>query len=234
MIMCFSRCLIFILFLLPTFLEAALKKSETQLLADIYHSHPYTLFCQQGFNADGKLTLPHCQTCPTEPLQVKWMPIVPLKRLASGLRCYQDKLCIDNKGKRFGGLRCCEKTSAEYRLMSHDLNNYVPENPHLVRMRSQYAFDDFLVPSPSSGCHFYLDRKHKRISVAPNIRGFIARITLYMYERYRLPFSQEELSLYRRWDKQYPATDWEKQRERNIRLLENDRTIYQNRYPPRL
>lgn len=209
--------LILILFCNLSVSSASLKKQQVNQLFDIYQTHHFTFFCEQAFQSDGYLILPRCKSCPNTPSKIQWMPIVPLQRLASPLSCYRDKPCLDKSGKRYGGLRCCQKTDPFYIRMSSDLYNYVPENPTISRLRGQYVFSEFQdVEHSHSGCHFYIDRKRKRLSPAPNTRGIIARTYLYFHQQYQLSLSQEELNLFKRWNQAYPISEWERKRSQLI------------------
>ena len=209
-----------------------LKKNLHSLLFQIYETHRYTLFCEQAFHSDGELILPRCKTCPTTPLQIVWMPIVPLKTLASTLPCYREKICVNKKGKAFGGIRCCQKMDPLFKKMSSDLRNYVPENPVLVKLRKHYGFQESSLDIHSlSGCHFVINKQLKTLSPSPRARGFIARTYLYFHQEYHLPLSTEEKNTFLQWHTQYPTTPWEEKREQLIfEKQENDHSYaFKNR-----
>lgn len=211
-----------LVFVVGLFLSCSISahphKKLTQLLFQLHESYRYTFFCQQPFLASGTLVLPQCKTCPSTPLQIQWMPLIPLKTLAASLPCYQEKRCVDKKGKAFGGLRCCQKIDPRFINMTQDLRNYVPENPFLVKLRRNYPFDDTLNNTGTEGCHFYVDQQNKYVSPASYTRGFIARTYLYFHRRYDLPLSKEEKNLYLKWHEEYPPSEWELKREAYISL----------------
>lgn len=194
-------------------------------LHDIYKTHRLTLFCEQAFDETGKLSPSHCKTCPSTPLQIHWMPIIPLTTLASSLPCYHQKQCFNKKGKTFGGVRCCQKIDPYFVKMSTDLRNYVPENPLLIKLRKNYHFETAM-PLSKSGCHFYVDPQKKSVSPAPSARGLIARTYLYFHQRYQLPLTDEEKKMFIQWHENYPLSEWETKREELIVTLQNNRNPY--------
>lgn len=196
-------------------------------LHDIYSPYRFTFFCHQPFSSEGKLTYNSCKSCPAQSTKIQWMPIVPYPTLAKHLPCYYESICINQKGKRFKGLSCCFQQSPLYQQMYHDLFNYVPELPALRRQRKNYTFDILLPNRPlKKQCHFYVDQKHKKIEVSPQARGFIARTYLYMYDTYHYPLSFEVLEKFRNWNQLHPPTDWEKERNRRIYLLQGRQNHY--------
>lgn len=51
-----------------------------------------------------------------------------------------------------------------------------------------------------------------------DICSMVARIILYMYDQYGMRLSKQDLQLFDAWNKMYPVTVWEKER--------NQRTTY--------
>lgn len=219
----------FILFLLLSFsfqATASLKAHHAKLHY-IHETHRLTLLCEQAFDETGKLVPSRCKTCPSTPLYITWMPIVPLATLASSLPCYRQKQCFNKKGKTFGGLRCCQKIDPYFIQMSNDLRNYVPEDPFLTKLRKNYRFEA-TTPSTSatSGCHFYVDSQRKSVSPSPSARGLVARTYLYYHERYQLPLTEDEKKMFMQWHQTYPLSEWEAIREERIVTLQNNRNPY--------
>lgn len=215
-----------LLLIVPFYAFAYPSKIIQTKLHHIHEAHRFTLFCEQAFDETGKLVPSRCKTCPSTPLQIRWMPIVPLTTLASSLPCYHQKLCFDRKGKTFSGLRCCQKSDPFFIKMSTDLRNYVPENPLLIKLRKNYRFNTTTLFSSKSGCHFYIDPQHKFVSPAPSARGLIARTYLYFHEQYQLPLLEEEKKMFTQWHETYPLCEWEAKREERIAKLQNNRNPY--------
>lgn len=196
-------------------------------LSEIYQTNRFTFFCAQPFNPENKVRFQSCKKCPVMEAKIQWMPIVPPSLLAGHLLCYREKMCINQHGIRFKGIKCCQKTDVLYRQMSQDLHNVVPEISFLKQSRGHYPFG--LIPktsAPLQGCHFYVDKKHKIVEVAPHLRGRIARTYLYMKETYHLPIEQEQLSLFYSWHQQYPVDAWERERNDKIKAIQGNGNPY--------
>ncbi|WP_028695714.1 endonuclease [Pseudomonas cremoricolorata] len=48
----------------------------------------------------------------------------------------------------------------------------------------------------------------------PEVRGAIARVALYMADRYRLPMTEQDRQRYAAWSERYPVQSWERARNR--------------------
>ncbi|MBS7815940.1 endonuclease [Wohlfahrtiimonas chitiniclastica] len=57
-----------------------------------------------------------------------------------------------------------------------------------------------------------IDFKARKMMPREEIRGMVARITLYMYDRYGMRLSKQDQQLFNAWNKMYPVTEWEKER----------------------
>ena len=51
------------------------------------------------------------------------------------------------------------------------------------------------------------------------VRGIVARISLYMYDHYNLKLSNQDRQLFEAWNKTYPATQWEEIRNQRIACI---------------
>ena len=49
-----------------------------------------------------------------------------------------------------------------------------------------------------------------------DVKGLVARVTFYMFDRYALNMSRQQQQLLMVWDRQHPVTAWERQRDRRI------------------
>jgi len=58
--------------------------------------------------------------------------------------------------------------------------------------------------------------KQRRARVREEIRGIIARDYLYFHKRYGMKLSKQELKKYRTWNKKYPPSAWEIERNKRI------------------
>lgn len=95
--------------------------------------------------------------------------------------------------------------------------NLVPAIGELNADRSNFRYG---ASDPTTGqygkCNFEVDFENKRAYVRPEIRGDIARIYLYMSEKYSINPSKQERQMMESWDKQDPLDDWESEKVRRI------------------
>lgn len=138
-------------------------------------------------------------------LRVEWEHIMPAHNFGQHLKCWQE-----------GGRKNC-KNDPVFNEMEGDLYNLVPAIGEVNGDRSNYRYDANEPQSQMYGaCNFSVDFKNRRASIAPSKRGFVARVYLYMSQKYNIPLSKQERRLMEAWDKQYPATELEKLRARKI------------------
>lgn len=208
--------------LLLSFTTVKAAPSLRALSQDIYSLHPYTLFCQYPLADDFTLMVRACDLCPPEARKVKWMNIVPAKRLASGRLCHEHKICLDRHGKPYRGLRCCRKKDEKFIAMEHDLHNIVPEDPRLARLNIGYTLIDNQPSNMAFVCDVRIDHKTKTLQPPPQSRGQIARAYLYMSDHYQLELSEQERALFLKWHTQHPPTAWEQ--EKNIEIFAHQNT----------
>ena len=194
--------------------SAAVKQ---QALA-IYQNHRFTFFCGQTFTDSGAITWQACQDCPLQSGKITWMNIVPLKVLSQDLPCQQHKICFNQQGQSYRGLRCCLAIDPIFKKMFQDLHNWVPEIPPLAKLRAGYQFGTIISDyhETLNGCNFKLDPKYKILEPAALLKGFIARTYLYMHYTYHGSLSPEDLALFEQWNFFYPSSSWEQQREAAI------------------
>lgn len=65
-------------------------------------------------------------------------------------------------------------------------------------------------------CKFEIDFKTDRARVQEELRGVIARIYLYFNKQYEMKLSKQELQKYQIWNREYPTSEWERERNRRI------------------
>ena len=209
----------------------AQQKNHTNFIKQhmnkIHENHRYTFFCQQPFSPQNEVAVQQCTHCPVTRTAIEWMPLVPHWQLAQHLICYQEKICINAKGQRFKGLRCCKMRDLQFQNMQNDLHNLVPELRFLKQQRAHYPFGLIDgIANQTSVCHFFINKSLKVIEPSPMVRGMIARTYLYMRDTYHVPLTPDELSLYRSWHRQYPVSSWEKERNDKIKMLQGKNNPY--------
>jgi deoxyribonuclease-1 len=101
--------------------------------------------------------------------------------------------------------------------MQADMHNLFPAVGELNGDRKNFRFDFSLPKQGQYGeCRFNVDLKAKRVKVKEELRGVIARDYLYFNKQYGMKLSKQELKKYKAWNKKYPPTSWEIERNKRI------------------
>ncbi|MFN3900470.1 endonuclease I family protein [Rheinheimera oceanensis] len=83
--------------------------------------------------------------------------------------------------------------------------------------RSNFNFTMLSNAKPQHGqCPVKIDFSARAAEPRDAIKGQIARIYFYMHDRYDLNMSRQQQQLLMAWDKQFPVTEWERERDRRI------------------
>lgn len=178
----------------------------------IYEDNLESFYCGCEIEVEGKKLVPDLESCgyevrkqPVRAARIEWEHIVPAWEFGHQLQCWQD-----------GGRKACGK-NPEFRQMEADLHNLVPAIGEVNGDRSNYRFG-FLLDTPEmyGACDFKVNFKERKAQPPVEKRGNIARIYLYMADRYEFRLSQNQRKLYEAWDRTYPATEWEIERNQQI------------------
>jgi deoxyribonuclease-1 len=107
--------------------------------------------------------------------------------------------------------------------MQADMHNLVPSIGELNGDRSNYRYDfELAQPGQYGECRFEVDFKERRARVKEDIRGNIARVYLYMSERYGMTLSKQERQKFEVWHKEDPADAWEQERNKRIQKVQGN------------
>lgn len=122
-------------------------------------------------------------------------------------------------GKQYqcGTRKECQSSSAAYNRAEGDLHGLVPAIGEVNGDRSNLRFG---VVSGGYGqygaCQFKVDFKNNVVEPADSLKGMIARVHFYYADHYNLRMSDSQKKLMAAWDKQYPVSDWERDRESKV------------------
>lgn len=152
---------------------------------------------------------------------IEWEHIMPAYRFASGLQCWNEKICVDKNGKSYKGRKCCEKVDKKFRIMQADMYNLVPSVGELNGDRSNYSYGIIDGEARLYGeCDFEVSGK--KAEPKEDIRGDIARTYFYMEETYNIELTNEERQLFIMWDKLDNISQWEKVRAERIKEIQGN------------
>ena len=208
------RLFLFLLLLLPALaLSAPQNFSQAKRQAEtIYEANMTSFYCGCDIIKEGKKLVPDLESCGYEirkqevrANRIEWEHVVPAWEFGHQLQCWQD-----------GGRRECSKND-KFRRMEADLHNLAPAIGEVNGDRSNYRFG-FLLDTPDmyGQCDFKVNFKERKAQPPITKRGKIARIYLYMEERYPFKLSNGQRKLYEAWNTMYPPTEWEFQRNEKI------------------
>ncbi|MCE2595875.1 endonuclease [Motilimonas cestriensis] len=93
--------------------------------------------------------------------------------------------------------------------------------------RSNFQFTESRqTPYQYGQCPMINDFKNKKATPPDLQKGAIARIYFYMQDQYGVRISRQQKQLYQAWDRQYPVTAWECQRDKLIAKQQGNNNPY--------
>lgn len=222
----------------PVFFNSSPQNfSEAKKIAsEIHRDHQETFYCGCKFDKHKKIDLGSCgyriQENEMRAKRLEWEHIVPISHLASHLPCWKKRLCCKKNGECFKGRRCCQEIDANFARLEADLHNLVPEIGELNAKRSNYRFGH--LPMSISGqfgsCEIKIDPISRRVEPRKEVRGMIARTYLYMAEQYAYNLSDSQRQLFESWNRQYPPSIWEIERNKRIEAQQGNTNSYISEY----
>lgn len=138
--------------------------------------------------------------------RTEWEHIVPAWTFGHQRQCWNN-----------GGREQCVDKDPVFRAMEADLYNLYPAVGEVNGDRSNFNYGMVSGVAPQYGqCTTKVDFEQRAAEPRNEVKGLVARTTFYMFDRYKLNMSRQQQQLLMAWDKQYPVSAWEKERERRI------------------
>lgn len=228
------KLLLSLLFLTTLLFSANESFSKSKkMMRDVYKGHQTTIYCDCKYNYKDKKNMIYRESCGYKPRnertkkgkvnqrarRIEWEHLIPAENFGRQFSCWRDgdSECVKKDGKKYKGRKCCEKVSKMFRIMQADMHNLYPAIGELNGDRKNFRFDfELASPGQYGECRFNVDFKQKRAKVKEELRGVIARDYLYFNQRYKMKLSKQELKKYQAWNKKYPPSSWEIERNRKI------------------
>ena len=207
------------------------SKSKKQM-KQVYYDNQFTFYCNCIYDykkeKGREKMVVYNDSCGYKPRKnkkrgetIEWEHIMPAYRFASGMQCWNEKICIDKNGKSYKGRKCCEKVDKKFRIMQADMYNLVPSVGELNGDRSNYSYGIIDGEARLYGeCDFEVSGK--KAEPKEDIRGDIARTYFYMEETYNIELTDEERQLFIMWDKLDNISQWEKVRAKRIKEIQGN------------
>lgn len=197
-----------------TFEQAKVAAREQVYFDQNTSTHPGTFYCgcrwQWTGRSGGRVDLDSCgykvRSQATRAERIEWEHVVPAWVFGHQLQCWQK-----------GGRKNCKETDAAFRHMEADLHNLTPSIGEVNADRSNYSYG--MLPSTPlqyGACPTKVDFSARRVEPRDAVKGQVARIYFYMFDRYGLRMSRQQQQLMMAWDHQFPVSDWERERDRRV------------------
>lgn len=142
--------------------------------------------------------------------RIEWEHIVPAWVFGHQRQCWQN-----------GGRANCVANDALFRVMEADLFNLYPAVGEVNGDRSNYQYAMVGgAPVQYGACMSKVDFRARSAEPRDEVKGLVARVHFYMYDRYGLTMARQQQQLLMAWDRQYPVTDWEREwSDRTARVM---------------
>lgn len=140
--------------------------------------------------------------------RTEWEHIVPISNVG------QQRLCWQN-----GGRQNCKRTDPVFNIMEADMHNLTVSVGEVNADRSNFRFGVLpSTPYQHGACDVKIDFKGRVAEPRDAVKGMAARVHFYFADRYGLKLSKQQQQLLMAWDKQFPVSAWERERDRRIAL----------------
>ena len=138
--------------------------------------------------------------------RLEWEHTVPISSVANQRQCWRD-----------GGRQNCQLTDPVFNRMEADMHNLVPSIGTANALRSNTMYGMATGPTvPLGACTTKIGTSVRVVEPRDEVKGEAARITFYMADRYSLRLSEQQQRVLIAWDRMYPVSAWERERDRRI------------------
>ncbi|MGV6479318.1 deoxyribonuclease I [Pantoea agglomerans] len=183
---------------------------------------PGSFYCGCKIQWQGKKGIPDLNSCGYQPrknanraARIEWEHVMPAWEFGHQRQCWQD-----------GGRKNCSK-DPDYRRIETDLHNLQPAVGEVNGDRGNFAYSQWNGSEQQYGqCEMKIDFKLKQAEPPARARGAIARTYFYMRDQYHLRISRQQTQLFTAWNKLYPVTIWECERDQRIAKVQGNHNPY--------
>ena len=138
--------------------------------------------------------------------RLEWEHVAAISAVAQQRQCWRD-----------GGRENCQRTDPVFNRMEGDMFNLVPSIGTANALRSNINYGMVSGPSmPLGACTTKIGTTVRAVEPRNEVKGEAARITFYMADRYNIRLSDQQQRVLVAWDRSYPVSAWEKERDRRI------------------
>jgi deoxyribonuclease-1 len=198
----------------PQTFEQAKVELRQYVYADRNQAAEGTLYCGCHWawtgRSGGRINFSSCGMRPRAQShraeRIEWEHVVPASLMGQQRQCWQE-----------GGRANCTATDSAFQVMEADMHNLAPSVGELNADRSNFRFGALPAARYQHGaCDFKVDFPGRVVEPRDEVKGRIARIYFYIHDRYDLRMSEQQQRLFMAWDRQFPVSAWETERDRRI------------------
>ena len=218
-------------------IPSSFSKAKKLALSKVYKDHHQSFYCGCSFNDNKQVDQASCGYEPRTPItrsgkenirdnRIEWEHVLPASKMGSHLACWgsersQFPKCVKSNGKLKSGRDCCQKVNVNFRNAHNDLVNLTPAIGEVNADRSNLPYSEIIGEKRAYGqCDFEYDKANKTVEPASIIRGDIARVQLYLENKYGevlgFKYSAEKKLMLEQWNVKDPVSNWEKERNQRI------------------
>lgn len=178
-------------------------------MGELYCGCKWTWVGKSGGRIDAESCGLQARKQETRAERTEWEHIVPAWTFGHQRQCWQN-----------GGRKHCVDDDPVFRAMEANLFNLYPSVGEVNGDRSNFNYGMASGVSPQYGqCKTKVDFDQRAAEPRDEVKGLVARTTFYMFDRYQLNMSRQQQQLLMAWDKQYPVTPWEQERNKRIAAI---------------
>ncbi len=218
-------------------IPSSFSKAKKLALTQVYKDHHQSFYCGCSFNDKKQVDQASCGYEPRTPItksgkenirdnRIEWEHVLPASKMGAHLACWgnerrQFPQCVKSNGKLKSGRDCCQKVNVDFRNAHNDLVNLTPAIGEVNADRSNLPYTEITGEKRSYGqCDFEYDLVNKVVEPSELIRGDVARIQLYLLNKYGkdlgFEFSDTKQYMLDKWSENDPITEWEIERNKRI------------------
>lgn len=182
---------------------------STSALGELYCGCKWTWVGASGGRIDPQSCGLKARKQETRAARTEWEHIVPAWTFGHQRQCWQN-----------GGREHCVDDDPVFRAMEADLFNLYPSVGEVNGDRSNFNYGMASGVAPQYGqCKTKVDFDQRAAEPRDEVKGLVARTTFYMFDQYRLNMSRQQQQLLMAWDRQFPVTPWERERNQRIAAI---------------
>jgi deoxyribonuclease-1 len=200
----------------------------------IWSEHRETFYCPCPFDKHGIIDFKRCGYTPNDMLKDKRIScehVVPVSWYGAQLECWKKPICTTKKGQPYKGRNCCRKISPLFRQMEADLHNLVPTIREVNSARENYPFQEFYFEKNRekfnfNQCPVIIDERYRLFEPPDKDKGMVARISLYMADKYGIDLGERQYRMLTDWNNRFPVSKWERRWNDKVALIDGEKNNY--------